>query len=389
MKKIYSIVLLTALLASCAPNEGGGKSVDDVIKSKNLKEITAKKEEVMKEYDEIYKDIAKLEAAISKLDTVKSHPIVTEFMVRPQLFKHYVNIQGDVQTKENIVIYPETSGILRQVLVSEGQKVVKGQTLAIVDDGGLSQQLAQLEVQAALAKTTFERQEKLWNQKIGSEIQYLQAKSNYEAQQKAIEQIKIQLAKNTIKAPISGIIDDVITEQGNVVSPGQSQLIRIINLNNMYAKAEVPENYLSKIKKGTEVIVTLPSIGKEISTKVRQVGHYINPNNRTFTIEVSLPNKDNMIKPNLIANLKINDYTNEKALIIPDNIIQENSRGEKYIFVLKDKNAKSEAQLEKRAIETGENYENFIEVTKGIASNESVVDEGAKSMREGLTVKIK
>ncbi|WP_196885381.1 efflux RND transporter periplasmic adaptor subunit [Aureivirga sp. CE67] len=388
MKKIYSVVLLTALLASCGSKDGE-KTVDEVIKSKDLKEINAKKDAIMKKYDALYTDIAKLEEAVAKLDTVKQHPIVTSYQIKSQEFKHYVDIQGDVQTKENIVIYPETSGILRQVLVSEGQKVVKGQTLAIVDDGGLSQQLAQLEVQTALAKTTFERQEKLWNQKIGSEIQYLQAKSNYEAQQKAIEQIKIQLAKNTIKAPISGIVDDVITEQGNVVAPGQSQLIRIINLDNMYAKAEVPETYLSKIKKGTEVIVSFPSLGKEVPAKIRLVGNYINPNNRTFTVEVALPNNDHMIKPNLIASLKINDYTNENAIIIPDNIIQENANGEKYIFVLKDKNAKNEANLEKRKIKTGENYNDFIEVIEGVANNEAVVEEGAKSMREGLTVKVK
>ncbi len=387
MRKIYSIVLITALFASCGPKEGNKKSVEDVISGQNLKEITAKKEEIMKKYDALYGDISKLEIALSKLDTAKVHPIVTSFLVKEQPFKHYIRIQGDVGTKENIIIYPETAGVLKKVFVTEGQKVTKGQTLAVIDDGGLSQQLAQLEVQTALAKTTFERQEKLWNQKIGSEIQFLQAKSNYEAQLKAIEQLKVQLAKNTIKAPITGVIDDIITEQGNMVSPGQVALMRIINLNNMYIKADVPEVYLSSIKKGSEVEVELPAIGEKMISKVRQVGNYINPNNRTFTIEVAITNKTGLIKPNLNAILNINDYTNSEALVIPNNIIQENAEGSEYVYVAEGTSDK--VKVKRILVETGKQSSGLIEITSGLKKGDRIIDEGSKSMREGLEVIIK
>ncbi|OED39025.1 efflux transporter periplasmic adaptor subunit, partial [Flavobacteriaceae bacterium (ex Bugula neritina AB1)] len=288
---------------------------------------------------------------IAQLDSVQKLPLVTTIKVQDTLFNHYLEIQGNVETKKNIVLYPETSGTLVKVHVKEGQKVSKGQVLARIDDGGLSQQVAQVEVQAALAKTTFDRQKRLWDQKIGSEIQYLQAKANYESQQNVVSQMKQQLAKATINAPFSGIVDDIIAEQGSVVAPGQTELIRIVNLDEMYIEAEVPESYIATVTKGKEAKVYFPVLGKTINTKVRQVGNYINPNNRSFTIEVAVPNKEGIIKPNLTAKVKINDYTSEKAILIPQSIISENSEGDQYTYVTSGKNTENIAQA-KRVIVT-------------------------------------
>ena len=253
MKIIYSLFALSILLTSC----GGGnqKSIDEIISDGNLESIRAKRTEIVNEREIAVDKIKQLDSAIALLDTVKKLPLVTIHTVSDTVFDHYVEIQGNVATKNMVVIYPEYSGILTHVYVKEGQPVTKGQLLAKIDDGGLSQQLAQLQIQVDLAKTTYERQKRLWNEKIGSEIQYLQAKSSYEAQEKAIDQLKNQLSKTMVRAPFSGVIDDVITEQGSVVAPAQSQLMRIVNLRNMYIEAEVPENYITSVTKGKKVEV--------------------------------------------------------------------------------------------------------------------------------------
>ncbi|MBP1838430.1 RND family efflux transporter MFP subunit [Formosa algae] len=293
-----------------------------------------------------------------------------------------------MQTKENIVIFSETSGILQDVYVKEGQHVSKGQLLAKIDDGGLEQQVSQSEIQLALTKTTFERQKRLWDQKIGSEIQYLQAKSTFEAQEQAVNQLKTQLAKAAITAPFSGVIDDIITEQGSVVSPGQSQLMRIVNLKNMYIETEVPENYIKSVVEGKDVKVEFPILGTSVDTKIRQASNFINPANRTFKVEVAVPNKDENIKPNLTAKLKINDYTSENALLIPLSIISENANGEQYIYVISNKNDKGEATVNRAIIETGKSQNDVIEVLSGIENGTEIIKEGARSVRDGQTVKV-
>jgi RND family efflux transporter MFP subunit len=245
-----------------------------------------------------------------------------------------------------------------------------------------------MQIQADLAKTTFERQERLWNQKIGSEIQYLQAKSNFEGQQKAVGQVQSQLGKTEVRAPFSGIIDDIITEQGTVVAPGQSQILRIVNLDEMYIETDVPENYISNITKNKNVLVEIPVLGKTVDAKVRQAGNYINPANRSFKVEIAVPNKDRSIKPNLTAKLKINDYTNEKALLIPQSIISENAEGQQYVYTVIDKNGNNEATAKKVIIETGRTQGDVIEVLKGIESGAEIILEGARSVKDGQPVKV-
>lgn len=386
MKNIYSLLIVMLLLASCGGNKK--QSVEEVVATNNLETIRQKRAEVVLKQQEINAQIKILDDKISTLDTLKKVPLITTFTAKQSVFNHYLELQGNVQTKKNIVIYPEMAGMLQHVYVKEGQKVSKGQMLAKIDDGGLSQQVAQLQIQADLAKTTFERQERLWNQKIGSELQYLQAKSNYEAQQKAVSQLKSQLAKTTVRAPFSGVIDDVISEQGTVVSPGQSQLFRIVNLDDMYVETDVPESYLPYVTVNKNVLIDFPILGKTMEAKIRQTGNFINPANRTFKIEIAIPNKDKSIKPNLTAKLKINDYTNENALLIPQSIISENAKGEQYIYVVKDKKENNEGVAERIIIETGKTQGDDIEVLKGIENGAEIIREGARSVKDGQTVKI-
>jgi RND family efflux transporter MFP subunit len=386
MNKIIALLITLVLISSCGEKETG--TVDGVIESNDLKSIRLKKSELVQKQNQLNEQIKRLDIAISTLDQAKKIPLVTTFKLEQQHFDHYIELQGNVTTKDLLVIYPEFSGILSNVYVKEGQWVKKGEVLAKIDDGGLSQQLAQMKIQLDLAKTTFERQQRLWDQKIGSEMQYLQAKSNYEAQNQAIGQLEQQVAKTIITAPFSGTIDDVLTEQGNVVMPGQTPLMRLINLNNMYIVADVPEKYIANVTQHRKVEIEFPILGQKMESKVRQVGDFINPSNRTFRAEVAIPKKDSSIKPNLTVKLRINDYTNEKALLLPQSIISENASGEQYIYAIKDIENNDEATAQKMIIETGLTQGDMIEVLTGLEPGMEIVQEGARSVNDGQKIKI-
>lgn len=382
----FIVFLTTLLLASC----GGGdsNSLENVLASNDVQTLQKKKDELVTQQQEINQKLKQLDEKINELNPEKNIPLITTFVANDTVFNHYVELQGSVETKQNLIVTAEMGGILQRVYVKEGDNVSKGQLLAKVDDGGMSQQLAQMQVQANLAKTTFERQERLWNQKIGSEIQYLQAKSNYEAQLEAINSMKQQLGKSSIRAPFSGTIDDVITEQGSVVSPGQTPVLRIVNLSDMYIQTDVPETYLTNVTKGKDVEVHFPVLGKTIDTKIRQTGDFINPDNRTFKVEIDVPNKENNIKPNLTARLKINDYTNEKAILIPQSIISEDASGDQYVYVLEDKKQDNKAVAKRVVIQTGKIQGDVIEVVSGLSAGDEIIQEGARSVKEGQTVKV-
>ena len=387
MRKIYSLLLVTIVLSSCGDKKT--QSLEAVIASQNLEQIRAKKTEFEKSVREINVKLDSLNAAISKLDTVKKLPLVTTFIAKESVFNHYLELQGNVTTKQNVLVYPEMPGIIESITVKEGQSVKKGQILAKIDDGGLSQQLAQVKTQLALSKTSFERQKRLWDQKIGSEMQFLQAKASYESQTKVVEQIKSQLSKAVITAPFSGVIDDVFKERGTVVSPGMgSELFRIINLTNMYIEAEVPESYIKNVTKGKRTEVYFPVLGKTIETNIRQVGNFINPNNRSFKVEIGVPNKNGNIKPNLTAKIKLNDYTSNKAFLIPQSIISENAEGQQYVYIVKNSNNNNEGIADRVIIETGKTQGDVIEVVSGVIKGDQIIKEGARSVRNGQTVKI-
>lgn len=388
MKNIFSILIIAILVASCGGGEKS-KDIDTLLKSEDLKAIRAKKTEIVAEQQKINKQLKELDSVIAKLSPNQKVPLITTYKIKDTVFNHFLELQGNVKTKQNVLVYPEMPGTLLRIYVKEGQRVAKGQILGSIDDGGMSSQVAQMETQLALAKTTFERQKRLWEQKIGSEIQYLQAKASYESQENALKQLKSQLNKASLRAPFAGVVDDVIKEQGTVVAPGMgSEVFRIVNLNNMYVETDVPESYVSSIKKGKNVEVEFPILGKTINSKVRQAGNFINPANRTFKVEVGVSNKDKAIKPNLTAKLKINDYTNTKAILIPQSIISENAKGEQYVYVVSDIN--DEKGTAKQAIiTTGKTQGNIVEVLSGLKAGDQIVNEGARSVQDGLKVEIR
>ena len=386
MKKIYSIVFTALVLFSCGSEKQ--QSVDDVIATKDIEKIRTKKAELDVKMQEISNKIKKLNTEIEQLDTIKKASLVTAIAVEKEVFKHYLELQGNVKTKQNVLIYPEMAGTLERVYVKEGQNVTKGQLLAKIDDGGMAQQVAQLETTLALAKTTYERQKRLWDQKIGSEIQFLQTKTNFESSKSQLAQLKKQLDKSNIRAPFSGVIDDVIKDQGTVVAPGPgAEVFRIVNLGNMFIEADVPETYITDITPGKTVEIEFPVLGKRIETEVRQTGNFINPSNRTFNIEIGVPNQDRTVKPNLTAKLKINDYTSPEAILIPQSIISENANGEQYVYVINniENNIGEATQV---VIKTGKTQGDVIEVLEGISVGDMLIEAGARSVKDGQDVKI-
>ena len=375
MKKIIILSALTITLFACS-NAAKTENIDDLIKSKNIKALSEKKATLQA-------DIAKIETALATLDVKKEEALVSIVILKDTIFNHYLDIQGSIDTKENILVQPEYSGTLTSLTVKAGDRVSKGQILGRVDDAGMSQQLASVESQYSLAKTTFERQKNLWDKKIGSEIQYLQAQTQMISAQKAVAQIKAQLSKTIIRAPFSGTIDEVFAEKGQVVAPSVQGLMRIVNLGNMYVSTSVPETYIGKLKIGDQVDVYLASLGKTYKGKVRQIGNFVNPNNRSFGIEVSVPNPDNLLRPNQVAKLKITDYTNKKTIVAPTNVIQEDGKGSKYVYTVEANNGKT-GTAKKVVVTVGKSSDNVTEILSGLYADDVIVTEGVNTISEGM-----
>ncbi|MEC9134560.1 MAG: efflux RND transporter periplasmic adaptor subunit [Bacteroidota bacterium] len=385
MKKIILTLYIIAYAIGCS----GDRSIttSDLIRAKDINGLKTQKEQKLKILNALKAELNQINDAISDLDPSEKLALISMFEVKPENFDHYVEIQANIKTRQNVLLYPEYTGTLKKIYVEEGQEVKKGKLLAQIDDAGLKNQLEQLQIQTALSKTTYERTQRLWDQNIGAEMQLLKAKAAYESQLKTIAQLKKQLQRTQILAPFSGVIDEIVANTGANLLPGQTPVMRIVNLKKMYTEASVPERYLSQIKKGTTATVKIPMLDREYPTTVRQIGNFINPNNRSFRVETPLPNPDEMIKPNLSCKLKIKDYSNPEALMIPLRIIKENAVGKKYIFKLNPDGKDQVYRTEQTFIQLGKNSIDKVEVLVGIQSGDLLVDEGATIVENNQRVK--
>ena len=381
MNKIFYLFTIL-LLFSCENNE----TFDSILKSNDIEKIKLARKTIVASQQDLNSKIEQLDNRIEELNENPQLPIVQVVSVTPSQFDHYIQVQGSVKSDQLISIFPEFSGVIKNIYVKSGDDVKKGQSLIKIDDGGLKEQLSQLEIKYELTKTTFERQKRLWEQKIGSEIQFLETKSMFEAQKQAINQLKKQIQKTLIQAPFSGTIDNVIVKLGEVVYPGRSNLMMLLNMDNLYVESNVPEKYISSIKTGNKTILEFPLIGKSVSSTVRQSGNYIHPINRTFKIEIDVKTNDFEVKPNLNSKVKINDYSNEKALMINQNIISVDSNNKEYVYKLYTKNNKD--YVSKTTIETGKNDGKNIEVISGLSQGDLIVSEGIRKLVDNSRVKI-
>ncbi len=385
MKKIIYSLCLTSIFLACSGDQAA--STQDLIASKNLNGLKTQKEKKLKSLNALKLELNQINTAISDLDPSEKLALISVFEVKPENFEHYIDIQANIKTRQNVLLYPQYNGTLKRVYVAEGQKVKKGKLLAQINDAGLKNQLEQLEIQAKLSKTTYERTQRLWDQNIGSEMQLLQTKANYESQLKSIAQLKKQLQRTQILAPFSGTIDEIVANTGANLLPGQTPVMRIVNLQQMYTEASVPERYLREVKKGTSAKVSIPMLDREYSTTIRQTGNFINPNNRSFRVEASLPNPDEMIKPNLSCKLKINDYSNPQALMIPLRIVKENALGKKYIFKLNPDGKDQVYRTQQIFVQLGKKSSDKIEVLEGLQAGDLLIDEGATIVENNQRVK--
>jgi RND family efflux transporter MFP subunit len=381
MKNILTLFLIFSII-SCENNP----TLQSVLESNDIEQIKLKRKEIATSQQDFADKLQIIDNKLEELDTNPQLPIVEILTVNPVEFDHYVQVQGSVKSDELINIYPEFSGIIKNIYVKSGDIVNKGQPLIKIDDGGLKEQLFQLEIGFELTKTTYERQRRLWDQKIGSEIKFLETKSIYEAQKQGINQLKKQIKKTLIEAPFSGTIDNVVAKKGEVVYPGRSNLMMLLNLDNLYIESNVPEKYISSINTGNKVIAHFPLMDKSILTNIRQSSNYINPINRTFKIEMDIEKNNLDIKPNLNSKVNINDYSNKEALMINQNYISIDSDNKEYVYKIYIKNNKT--YVSKTTIITGKNDGVNIEVISGLNSGDKVVSEGIRKLVDNARVKI-
>ncbi|MXV39022.1 efflux RND transporter periplasmic adaptor subunit [Flavobacteriaceae bacterium Ap0902] len=408
MKKllIFSIALLTI---GCQKNKD--QSIDEIIESNDVDALRQKQSRLQEQADSLQSLSVRLSERIADINP-DAPKLVKYKVAKDSLYYHYVNLQANIETDQDVQVTPEFGGVL-SLLVKEGEYVKKGQLIARISDGGLADQvnqakiqvdqaraqLQQAEIQRDLAKITFEKQQSLWNKNIGSEIQYLQAKTNYETAQKQVsaarQQVSAaqrgvsgsesQLAKTRLKAPFSGRVEQVITQNGQAVGPG-TPILRLVNPSNIKAVANVPENYLPKIKEGTKAIISLPALGKTIDSQVSLISASINPANRTFRVEVPVPDRDGMVKPNLNAELRLNDYTSSNAIIVQENVIHEDGDG---TFVYVAENVQNDtATARKVHVEVGTPTNGIIEIRDGIRTGQVIITEAPSKLKEGDKIEL-
>ncbi len=372
-------LLLTALtltFAACQPEAGG-----------DLDKIKAERDSLKAEKKEISAKISELETQITALDTnngARVHVVTTENL-ESTTFRHFFEVQGNVETDQNALIYPEVQGKIMKVATREGARVRKGDVLIRVDSRVVQNQIDETKSRLDLAEVVYKKQKSLWDQEIGSEIQYLEAKNNYDATKQRMEALQAQLAMYSIKAPFNGVVDEIHSKEGELASP-MAPLVRVVNLDDVYMKCDISEGYLGKIKKGDKVNINFPSLNSSAESEIERIGKFINPQNRSFVIRLDIPNRDNMMLPNLLGEVKIMDFSQDSAIVVPVSLVQQLPNGEEYVYVADRKGAMSYA--ERRVIKTGMSYEGNILIQEGLSLEDEIIVDGSRGLKDGQLVQI-
>jgi len=366
MKTPLYTLAIAIFLASCSSDKPKDKKVE--------------LEQLKKERTTLNGKIEKLEAELGQKKTSADFKDVTVVELAETHFRNYVEVQGRVDAEDNVEIMPESPGTVTGIFVKVGQHVGKGQILAQLDDKVLRQSVAQMQTQLDLATTVFNRQKNLWDQKIGTEVQFLTAKSQKEGLEKQLAGLKSQAVMNKIKSPVSGTVDAMDLKLGASVAPGSPTGIRVVNASRLKVKALVSENYGGKVNQGDEVKVSLPDIPDNLEAKISFAAKVIDPVSRGFNVEVKLPSNKNY-RPNMVAILKIVDYKNDKALVVPVNAIQKSETSE-YVFIAVNGKAK------KVDIKTGKVSDGKAEVLSGLKAGDKVVTTGFQDLNDGESVKL-
>ncbi len=375
MKNNIIFIISFALLAAC----GEQSNVDK--KKTQLETLKSEIQQRQTEVKTLEKEIAALDPKFAK--QMDKSVLVETKQINEQTFVHKIQVQGEVASRKNIDMSSEMPGRVIQVNVAAGDMVTKGQTLVQLDAQSTRNSINELKTMLDLAKTKFTKQKNLWDQEIGTEVQYLEAKNRKESLENQLESAQTQLSKAYIKAPFSGRINDVITKVGEYVSPGMP-ILSLVSQEQMYLKSDVSEEYINNFEVGDPVKVYLPSTKDTISTEIRSVSYVINQANRTFQIEIKLTEKMKSLKPNQFASIELIDYTKENAITINTEIIQEDSKG-KFVFEITKKN---DMQVAKKVrVETGNTYNNQTEILTGLKTGATIISEGFREAVDGITIR--
>jgi RND family efflux transporter MFP subunit len=374
IKRYAFLISASALvLAAC----GGGDS-----KEKKTAELQKLKQEKVAYNAEADKKIAALEKELNIKEEVRLKD-VTVAPVRDTVFQHFIDVQGNVDARENVNVSSRIPGVITSIYVKEGQQVSQGQTLAQVDDQLLRASMAEIRTQLELASTLYEKQKNLWAQKIGSEIQYLNAKNQKESLEKRMATLQDQQSQARIIAPISGVVDAVIAKVGDNAAPG-SPAFRVVNANNLKVTANIAEAYAGLVKAGDEVVISFPDINREIRSTIGFASRTIDPVSRTIKVEVPL-RSDNALRPNMIARIRIVDYTAKNAIVIPVNVIQYTS-GKPYVLVAQQDKGKLVAQ--RKTVEMGRTYNDKAEIKSGLQAGDQIITTGFQGLNDNDQIKL-
>ena len=384
MKKIALPFIAIAVLAAACQQE---KTLDDLESEKRTLKNTFKQDSLT-----FVNAVAKIDSLIKshpdqgqQAERVKTIPVTID-TARVVKFEHFFEVHGSVAAEENAALYAEAPGIVKTIHVVEGQKVKKGDAIISLDASSLESSYKELKKGYELAEKVYEKQEKLWDQKIGSEMQYLEAKTNKESLEQKLQTMKEQMDMYVIRAPFDGIVDIISPKVGEAAAPG-FPVARVMNLAKVYLEADVSEKYLNNVNEGSLVEIKFPAIGESIFAKVARAGEYINPSNRTFKVKVVFDNPQGKYKPNQLAVLKIRDYAAMEAVVIPSRVIQEDRNGQSYVYTYTPK--ANFSIVKKLPIKLGVSYEGMTEIIDGIPGGTAFVDKGSKSIQDGDAITIK
>jgi len=380
---IPTSILLAVLLSACQSQEKTSEIPE------KLEDKRALLKEKRNELNQLTQLVHRLEKAVAKQDpgmAAENRPVVTTVPVQRQNFKHFVEIQASVEADDYIGVTSEVAGRITKLTVEEGGSVRRGQLIAELDLEQLEKQMAELEKSLELANTVYERQKRLWDQDIGSEMQYLEAENNKERLEKSIETLDYQMSKAKIYAPASGIVETVFLQTGELASPG-APIIEILNPRKLKAVADVPENYLRAVNKGETVTVKFPALDQEQQARITLIGRTIDPANRTFKVEAALSDISSLIKPNLLAVMYIKDKQIDGAVTVPLEMVQQEVGGKDYVYVIGE--GKGGPVARKVYVTTGESYNGDIVIKEGLKGGETLIMEGARSLAENEPVRVR
>lgn len=381
MKQTILFTLMTAFLAAC----GGGADTSE------LGQQRAKLEVLKTTYKAYADSIKAIENWLAENDSTvrRNLPVVTGAPVEAGVFTHYVDVHGNVRADKAAALY-SNGGRVRSILVQPGDQVRAGQLIIRIDNDLAAEQIQQAEAAYELAKTAFEKQERLWKQNIGSEIQFLQAKSQKEQAEAGLAALREQQRLTNITAPFDGTVDDIMVRVGDMTTPMQPAA-RVVDLGGVQLEADVPESYLTTIKRGAPVKVRFPSLDESFDATLAHVGEYIDPANRTFKVTVRVPKGEQYMRPNLLSDISIQDHHSDSALVVPSRAVLQDVKGNNYLYVL-DPTKDNEATARKVMVNRVSEYRGRLSIEPAVAGalkgGERIVDEGAKNVTDGLTVRV-